>query len=186
MNGNRLVLKLRRNKMELDKRIKEGKRPLTCFDTEQAKQFIGKECYLSDGVASFANIDNLNKAMLMEVEDEDMHPYKLENTRWHYGSLFILPCEWVKSEEPEKKYRPFKDHTEYKEYLNDGIIESWIQIREKLTGEVSELMYVGGSGAIICLGAYSFDLNNLFYDFELFNESTGEWQPFGVLDNGEK
>lgn len=169
--------------MELDKRIKEGKKPLDCFDTEVAKGFICKECYLSDEVASFANIDNLNKATLKGVDDGHMRPYKLETTRWHYGSPFILPCEWVKpeeSKEPEKKYRPFKDYAEYKEYLNDGIIESWIQIREKLTGEVSELMYVGGSGAIICLGAYSFDLNKLFYDFELFNENTGEWQPFGI------
>ena len=29
--------------MKLDKRIKEGKRPLDCFDTEIAKEFIGKK-----------------------------------------------------------------------------------------------------------------------------------------------
>ena len=33
--------------MELDKRIKEGKRPLTCFDLKEAEQFIGKKGYFS-------------------------------------------------------------------------------------------------------------------------------------------
>lgn len=167
--------------MELDKRIKEGKKPLTCFDIEEAKQFIGKECYFSNYLCNFNNINSIAPRALLHniTEDKDAsNPYYSCPGYFAY----CLPCEWVEEEKKEPKYRPFKDHAEYKEYLNDGIIESWIQIREKLTGEVSELMYVGGSGAIICLGAYSFDLNNLFYDFELFNESTCEWQPFGVLE----
>ena len=167
--------------MEVDKRIKEGKRPLTCFDVKEAKRFIGKECYFSNYLCNFNDINSLAPRALLHniTEDKDAsNPYYSSPGYFAY----CLPCEWVEEEKKEPKYRPFKDHAEYKEYLNDGIIESWIQIREKLTGEVSELMYVGGSEAIICLGAYSFDLNNLFYDFELFNESTGEWQPFGVLE----
>lgn len=168
--------------MELDKRIMSGKKPLTCFDVKEARQFIGKECYFSNYLCNFNNINSIAPRALLHniTEDKDAsNPYYSCPGYFAY----CLPCEWVEEEKKEPKYRPFKDHAEYKEYLNDGIIESWIQIREKLTGEVSELMYVGGSEAIICLGAYSFDLNNLFYDFELFNESTGEWQPFGVLEN---
>lgn len=167
--------------MELDKRIKEGKRPLTCFDVKEAKQYIGKECYFSNYLCNFNDINSIAPRALLHniTEDKDAsNPYYSSPGYFAY----CLPCEWVEEEKKEPKYRPFKDHAEYKEYLNDGIIESWIQIREKLTGEVSELMYVGGSEAIICLGAYSFDLNNLFYDFELFNENTCEWQPFGVLE----
>ena len=164
--------------MELDKRIKEGKRPLNCFETELAKKFIGKECYLSNDVTSFANVDSLYKAVLKEVDEEAINTYTLENTRWRHSSNFILPCEWVKQ---EPKYRPFEDHAEYKEYLNDGIIESWIQIREKKSKEIWDLMYTGGHGIFISLGAYIFNLKDLFDDFELKNEQTGEWQPFGVL-----
>ena len=32
--------------MKLDSRILEGKKPLDCFDVEEAKQFIGKKGYL--------------------------------------------------------------------------------------------------------------------------------------------
>lgn len=39
--------------MELDARIVEGKKPLTCLDAEQAKLFIGKECYFSDFASKY-------------------------------------------------------------------------------------------------------------------------------------
>ena len=32
--------------MKLDSRIIEGKRPLSCIDTDEAKQFIGKKVFL--------------------------------------------------------------------------------------------------------------------------------------------
>ena len=168
--------------IDLDKRIKEGKKPLTAFDEMESK-FIGTDCFFSDKPSDFADLSKCQVGTLVS-RDGMTGVFNATKNNSYANFDYCLPGEWVEEEknEPEKKYRPFKDHTEYKEYLNDGIIESWIQIREKLTGEVSELMYVGGSKAIICLGAYSFDLNNLFYDFELFNESTGEWQPFGVLE----
>ena len=166
--------------IELDKRIIEGKKPLTAFDELESK-YIGTDCFFSDKPSDFADLSKCQVGKLMSL-DAVSGMFGASKNNSYAVFYFCLPCEWVE-EKKEPKYRPFKDHAEYKEYLNDGIIESWIQIREKLTGEVSELMYVGGSGAIICLGAYSFDLNKLFYDFELFNESTGEWQPFGVLEN---
>ena len=36
--------------MKLDSRIIEGKRPLTCFDTEEAKQFLGKWGYFNNNL----------------------------------------------------------------------------------------------------------------------------------------
>ena len=47
--------------MELDSRIKEGKRPLTCFDTEQAKEFLGKECYFSNCKSHYKNLSAFEK-----------------------------------------------------------------------------------------------------------------------------
>ena len=167
--------------IELDKRIIEGKKPLTAFDELDSK-YIGTDCFFSDKPSDFTDLSKCQVGKLMSL-DAVSGMFGASKNNSYAVFYFCLPCEWVEEEKKEPKYRPFKDHAEYKEYLNDGIIESWIQIREKLTGEVSELMYVGGSGAIICLGAYSFDLNKLFYDFELFNENTCEWQPFGVLEN---
>ena len=167
--------------IDLDKKIIKGKKPLGAFDELESK-YIGTDCFFSDKPSDFADLSKCQVGKLMSL-DTVSGMFGASKNNSYAVFCFCLPCEWVEEEKKEPKYRPFKDHAEYKEYLNDGIIESWIQIREKLTGEVSELMYVGGSEAIICLGAYSFDLNKLFYDFELFNENTCEWQPFGVLKN---
>lgn len=173
--------------MKLDSRIIEGKTYLDCYDTEIGKEFIGKECYLSDGVASFANIDNLKKATLIEVVDGDMYPYKLENTRWYYGSFFILPCEWVNPEESEKKYRPYT----LAEWIGQHTIGDVIRYRCKSQKIELRHLYVGygyGIGTDIkhttsgtlTLGVASYSLDYLLEDYEI--EVNGEWLPFGVID----
>lgn len=173
--------------MELDSRIIEGKTYLDCFDTEVAKGFIGKECYLSDGVASLANVDNLNKAVLIEVDDENIKPYTLENTRWRYSSDFILPCEWVK--EPEKKYRPYTMN-EFKAEFKIGMV---LTLRNRDTPDyVCQVMYLGNrqydesdsNNNTIFLSQRFFSLRELFNMFEIVRN--GEWQPFGVIDEDKE
>lgn len=73
--------------MELDKRIKPNKMPLTCFDINKAKQFIGKTCYFSRVIETFENLNNCIKAPLEHVDDNPM-PF-------NYKYCFVLPCEWV-------------------------------------------------------------------------------------------
>ena len=55
--------------MELDKRIIKGKRPLTCFDTEQAMQFIGKQCYFSDDATDFMDLDKADGDTMFYVAE---------------------------------------------------------------------------------------------------------------------
>lgn len=43
--------------MKLDPRIKEFKKPLTPFDTEEAKKYIGKECYFSCVSTDFGELE---------------------------------------------------------------------------------------------------------------------------------
>ena len=173
--------------MKLDSRILEGKTYLDCFDTEVAKGFIGKECYLSDGVASFANVDNLNKAVLIEVDDENIKPYTLENIRWRYSSNFILPCEWVK--EPEKKYRAFT----LAEWIDQHEIGEVIHCRNEHKQEF-HVMYTGyvidngeediqdnrTTGRIMLINM-GYLLQELFERYEICID--GEWQPFGVIED---
>lgn len=160
--------------MKLDPRIIEGKRPLTCFDSEFAKQFIGKTGFFTDKLEQFCDLDELPKTELRKVWQNETYCFFTSLTMHKY----FLPAEWVK--EPEPKWRAFKDHAEYKEFLNDGIIESWVKIKDKSTDKIYELMYVGGGDDKICLGGMMFLVSRLFDTFELFNESTGQWQPFGV------
>lgn len=162
--------------MKLDPRIIGGKRPLTAFDTEEANEFIGKEGYFADCLAAFTNVRRYEKKwMLKAINEKAQRCFKdADGVYWDY----FLPAEWV--QEPEPKWRAFKDHAEYKEFLNNGIIESWVKIKDKSTDKIYELMYVGGGDDKICLGGMMFLVSTLFNTFELFNESTGQWQPFGV------
>lgn len=98
--------------MELDKRIKEGKRPLTCIDVKQAREFVGKECIFSDFFINYLdiekfNIDNDNEHTGILSIDDNSSDYIFINDRNKSRYRFILPLEWVKLEEPKKKYRPF-------------------------------------------------------------------------------
>ena len=53
--------------MELDKRIKPNKMPLTCFDINKAKQFIGKNCYFSCVMEAFENLNNCIKMIIQRL-----------------------------------------------------------------------------------------------------------------------
>lgn len=165
--------------MKLDSRIIEGKRPLSCIDTDEAKQFIGKQGYFADCLRVFKTIEYFEKWTLTAIDEKEERCFKEDVAGGNYWDYF-LPAEWVKEKEPEPKWRAFKDHAEYKEFLNDGIIESWVKIKDKSADKIYEFMYIGGGDDKICLGGMMFSVSNLYNTFELFNESTGEWQPFGV------
>lgn len=102
--------------MELDKRIMSGKKPLDCFDAEQARNFVGKKCYLTNDISlfsdlnAFKDIKGCNEAIyegvvdtLTNINTEVTLIFETTYLRWK----FCIPCEWIKPEEPEKKYRPF-------------------------------------------------------------------------------
>ena len=175
--------------MELDKRIKEGKRPLTCFDIEEAKQFIGKECYFSSKLENFENLSKVPHANLYNVDDSST-PFQC------YGDdgilcydCFILPCEWVKEEEPEPKYRAFTlaewiDQHEIGEIIHFSYKDGRQEFNVMYTGYVIEhgedIQDVRTIGRIMLLGTAYF-LEDLFENYVICID--GIWQPFGVIED---
>lgn len=183
--------------MELDKRIIEGKHPLTCFDTEQAQNFVGKKCYLTNDISIFSDLDSFKDTegcsdapyvgvidRLTNINKELSMVFDTTFLRWK----FCIPCEWVKPEEPEKKYRPFS----LEEFFNIYEVGDLIVFKMKNTDEVKCAMFTGyitdveriddkTPGAVeLMLGIFHYSLFSLFEDFELLYD--GEWQPFGVID----
>lgn len=78
--------------MELDKRIKPNKMPLTCFDINKAKQFVGKNCYFSFTIEQFENLDKCQKATLTDILDCPTPFVGMYDNR---NFCFIMPCDWV-------------------------------------------------------------------------------------------
>ena len=181
--------------MELDKRILEGKHPLTCFDTEQAKEFLGKECFFSNckfhykNLSAFEKFENLTDyciGTLTAIMDLGDRVFDVDQRCKEFR--YCLPCEWVKPEEPEKKYRAFT----LAEWIDRHEIGDIIRYRCK--SQKIELchMYVGYAYGIgtdiknttsgtLTLGVASYTLDYLFEDYEI--EVDGEWKPFGVIED---
>ena len=189
--------------MKLDSRIIEGKRPLSCFDTEQAKEFLGKKCYFSDRLCTFNQLlyaysyvtadilvskeKYLYVGELLTVGDSDGSCYEAGINGEAEWFQFCLPCEWVK--ESEKKYRPYT----LAEWVDKhGIGDVVIYRSKKSDGIELHHMYVGYACGIgknideigvgtLTLGVASYTFDYLFEDFELFYN--GRWLPFGVIED---
>lgn len=166
--------------MELDKRIKKGKTYLDCFSLEKAKNFIGKECYIGEENSSFANLDNLTKATLVDVtrHSNDTQPYTLSTIRSTYVASLILPCEWV--EEPE--FRPYTD-TEFLTLYDLGRFHSIRVIGEPYSRIVissiyrstDDILYIRVNG-----DKSGYGILWLFKHCEYFDGE--EWKPFGIKE----
>lgn len=97
--------------MELDKRIIPGKRPLTRLDSEQAKEFIGKECYFSDDLDDFEYLDEFKDKIIVDGCYFYLYKGKLNGVFANDGRFIVdknnisfrfdycLPCEWVNQEQ---------------------------------------------------------------------------------------
>lgn len=172
--------------MELDKRIKKGKRPLTCLDIEQAREFVGKECIFSDKYENFKNLDkylfdNSDYSAILSIDDYTRNgDYVFRNAKngVHYG--LILPLEWAK--EPEKKWRAYTI-AEFQETFTVGRA---VRFRRKDAPTKEHLLAFGGyytlhDGRVsILFGIHLYTLEELFEQYEWQEFYTDEYRPFGV------
>ena len=175
--------------MKLDSRILKGKKPLDCFDVEEAKQFIGKKGYFCDHRSGFTNISNLVEDVLRDITPDDNYceVYKTNCTSWEY----FLPEEWIKEpeEKPEKKYRPYT-MSEFKSEFKINII---LTLRKRNEDKyVYQTVYLGNrhyddtdsDENFIYLSHGTYSLKELFEKFEIVRN--GDWQPFGIIDEDKE
>ena len=158
--------------MKLDKRIIKGKRPLTCFDIEEAEKYIGKLCYMCDEYNLFYQLNLIEPAILMGVEDCEIPFHNGQDKQ----AEFCLPCEWVTK---EKKFRPCT--------LDDfGLnIGDLIRFRKKDDHDFEICtMYMGylktNSIVKVILGECYYSLEVLFNEYEWFDKDSNTWEKFGV------
>ena len=173
--------------MEFDKRILQDKKPLTCLDAEDAMQFTGTECYLSDFAHQFEDLDDIEnsdcistykKGILTRVDCSGREEAFESVGRTVYK--YCLPVEWVKK--PEKKFRPYKD---VEEFFNDVgcTLGDVIRFRKKdTTEEEYHTLLTGFKGnARVNIGLGDggyYSLSDLFSLFELY--TADGWRPFGI------
>lgn len=174
--------------MKLDPRIIEGKRPLTCFDTEEAKKFIGEKGYFNNNLSRFCYLKNCTPAYLRNIFVQYDSCFKASRIDWPDTDYkYFLPADWVKTEEPANKWRPFT----LDEFIDRFDLEVGTRvflIRSKRTPENQKRLLLTGlihdKDPGLCgigLGPYFFKFSELFMFHEVkFGEK--DWQPFGVED----
>lgn len=162
--------------MKLDERIKDDYKILTCFDTVQAKQYVGTKGYFHERLEGFSDLAYCVYGT-MEVNKYETATkifHLAENGR--YYKLF-LPEKFIK--EKQKKYRSYKD---IEEFCNQGF--QMVVFRKKQTEKEHHVLFNGyrlsGDGAcLVILGNLSYGLKELFIEYEIL-DSDGIWKPFGV------
>lgn len=174
--------------MELDKRILPGKRPLSCLDTDEAKEFIGKEGYFTDCLAVFTNVRRYEKKWMLKAIDEKAQRCfeDADGVCWDY----FLPAEWVKPEELECKWRPFT-LDEFVKRFDLEIGTRVFLIRSKTTPVNQRRLLLTGiiqdkepCSCGVCLGGFYFTFSDLFQMFDV-RFGKNDWQPFGVEEASE-
>ena len=180
--------------MKLDSRIIKGKKPLTCFDAEEAKEFLGKECYFSNCRVHYKNLSNFKKFVsltdycigaLTAVMDLGDRVFDVDQQCNEFR--YCLPCEWVNSEEPKIKWRPFT-LDEFVKRFDLEVGTRVFLIRSKTTPVNQRRLLLTGiiqdKDPCVCgvyLGGCYFRFSDLFdmYDVRF---GKNDWQPFGVED----
>lgn len=176
--------------MKLDKRIKEGKRPVTCFDVENAKQFIGKKGYFSHYIDNYADLKNTVLGTLTSTGDTFHESFVCTEEPFdNYYYEFFIPAEYVKPEESEKKYRAFSLN-EFSELYAIGDVVTY---RLKDCEVIEQSMLIGfqssddedipGNGYVL-IGNCRYGFMELFNNYEL--KHLDHWQPFGIIDEDKE
>ena len=179
--------------MKLDKRIENERLIYTPFTTNRPK--LHEKGYFTDDIHSFKDLEHFNcrYGELVEHDGSDYpFPYCCEsddgcgdgNTTvdWY---AFYIPESSLKSEEKEKKFRPYT----LQEFLKKFHVGQPIKFRQKRAVGYERYLIVNGysrdgwngqSTPYICIGNVLYSLDALFIDYEYNDNCTEDFKPFGV------
>lgn len=166
--------------MELDKRIIDRKYIYDCFNADKAKEFIGEDCFMTNDIESFKDLDRINVYKLDKIEDGF---YDKEEDEYFD---FCLPVRF--SQPKEKKYRPYT----LMEFNDKFTVGQPIKFRRK--GKVGHERYLILNGyeheldglhddqtiTYAYIGAIPYTFNELFKNYEWQEHYTEDFKPFGV------
>lgn len=188
--------------MELDKRIKKGKRPLTCFDLKEAEQFIGKKGYFAHCIDYYEDLKSTVFGTLSSTEDGDHSSFVCtEETFDNYYYHFFIPEDWVLPEaKSEKTYRPYSLNEFLERFKIGNTVTFRLKKGEHVPEEECRVEYtrlitgyetlpenrdIPGKSSILLGGCPPTSLARLFEFYELQNKYyfPTVWQPFGVIED---
>lgn len=161
--------------MILDRRIKQGKKPLGYFDADVAREYIGKKCYCSQCAKAFSALDLVRVETLETIDTNHEMPYGFKN-RPDIDYAYCLPLEWV----DVARYRAFT----VDEFLDHYYFGDVVKFRDKRAPDNNVINFmvtgseINGDKESIFLNGKLLPFTLLFEHYELFTGQ--EWVPFGI------
>ena len=162
------------NKMKIDNKVKDNYKIFTCFDTEQAKQYVDTKGYFTNDIGDFKNLDDCYYGTLNVVDNNSSRSYLNKDFSRYFE--FFLPKDLLKTEE---KFVPCT-------LDNFGLhIGDLIRFRKKddHNYEICTMYmgYIKTNGTVkVLLGQYYYSFEVLFYNYEWFDKDSNTWEVFGV------
>ena len=169
--------------MELDKRIKDITDIKSVTDGCHDWEFMTKKGYFANSIFDFKDLKRT--CMYGEYAGWRVHDQcflcEQAGDKTYYS--YFLPENILKP--VGKKYRPYSIKDFRKAFVNEKL-EVFIILRDKHNpDDIYTLRYDGsvrkGQFEYIYLGAKIFSFKSLFENYE-WQDSNGNWQPFGVID----
>ena len=146
--------------------------------SEEAKNAIGKKCYMYDSPTMLLKMANSNDdARTLESIDESDYPFNDKE----FGNEWT--CIIVKKEEPKPKYVPFESieefverYTEVKEGMEfgtfeDNLLQCGMWIKSKDDDDLSQVTVIREYGICIDTMSTFVSWKNLLDDFEFIDGS---------------
>lgn len=161
--------------MELDPRIKSLSDVLTIFDIDRAKEFIGQKGYFADALYCYNDLSHCWYGTLENVFNSEGRTFRAAENGKDYP--YFIPESGLK-----KKYRPYA----LDEFCNKFPIGRPINLRLRGGDETGNFLHIGywqkpsKEDVYIYIGRGSYDLEELFENYEWHDDATGSWVPFGV------
>lgn len=153
-------------------------------NAEDAKQYIGKQCYFADTLRYLEqNInDDISYILQDVVNGKECQVHEVFRDVDYDGWGLCLPAEKVKEVEEPKKYRPFTLE-EFNKKIPMGTVFKYRYKGQKCIKSIyyhANLDCESGYQAIFFEDC-NLNLGYCFETMELFLD--GKWQPFGILED---
>ena len=124
--------------MKLDPRIIKGKKPLDCFDAEEAEKFVGQKGYASDDISTFTDLDFCESGKLEYVVKENgngiCYPYSVVTDYNRKEYAFFLPKSWTATEAKQSNTKTKQVNPEFMADMCINHIEHLICGEDNLIG----------------------------------------------------
>lgn len=160
--------------MKLDEKIKSKTMIYDCFETLEAKQYVGKHGYFTNKFQDFANLNKTTYGTLTEIGKNNYSEKPYYNDKDNIQYAYFLPEQYVNQ---EKTFRAFT----LEEFIqNVGDVGNCVRYKRKDDPQIfrAVITEVREDSRYVMLGNMLVSTERLFNEFVYYNGNC--FVPFGV------